>query len=70
MADNTQVALGSNVVMSKNGNSITITIDLSKSLGKSKSGKNTLIASTQGNTTLPGTGGIKLGLNCYRADAV
>jgi hypothetical protein len=60
------IALGSNVTMSKSGNVVTISIDLSKSLGNSKSGKNVLIATTGGNTTLPGTGGIKLGVNCYR----
>jgi len=43
-----------------------ITIDL-KALGvMSKSGKSTVIASTHGNITIPGTDNIKLGVNCYK----
>lgn len=48
------------------GNVLTITIDLSKSSGLSKSGKNTIIASTGGNIDVPGKAGVKLGLNCYK----
>lgn len=48
------------------GNTLTITIDLSKSFGESGSGKSIIIATTAGNMTVPGTEDIKLGLNCYR----
>lgn len=47
---------------------ITITIDLSKSLGPSKSGKTILVASTYGNQTVSTPKGhVSLGVNCYRA---
>jgi len=39
-------------------------IDLSKSLGPSRSGKTMLIASTNGNAALPG--GERIGVNVYR----
>jgi len=45
------------------GNIATITVDLSKRLGKSASGKNTIVATTGGNQTLEGD--IKFGLNVY-----
>lgn len=50
-------------------NILTITVDLSKNLGASKSGKSLLIASTGGNMTVPHPTAhdIKLGLNCYRS---
>lgn len=46
------------------GDKLTITIDLSKNLGTSKSGKSILIASSGGNISLGD--GVKLGLNVYR----
>ena len=45
---------------------LVIRINLKKNLGKSKSGKSDLIASTQGNILVEGTEGGKLGLNFYR----
>jgi hypothetical protein len=55
-----------NVTMTRNGDTLTVTIDLSKSLGPSKSGRTIMVASTQGNATVPGPEGIKIGLNVYR----
>lgn len=45
---------------------LTITVDLSKEFGKSGSGKNIIIASTEGNTSIDGTDGVKIGLNIYK----
>jgi len=46
---------------------LTITIDLTKEFGPSKSGKSITIASTEGNTSVDGTEGVKVGLNVYRS---
>jgi len=54
-----------NITMQIANNILTITIDLSKEFGKSGSGKNIIIASTEGNQTVPGTE-CKIGLNVYR----
>jgi hypothetical protein len=56
--------LGQNIQAKIVGDILTLTIDLSKELGKSKSEKNMLIASC-GNAALPN--GAKLGLNVYKA---
>lgn len=53
-----------NVTTKVTGKVLTITVDTSKVLGPSASGKSEIIASTQGNALLEG--GIKLGLNVYR----
>jgi hypothetical protein len=55
-----------NVEMKLNGDTLTITVDLSKSLGPSKSGKTVLVASTKGNQSVTPDGSIKLGLNVYK----
>ena len=52
-----------NIEMNQSGNTLTITVDTSKRFGKSASGKNTVIASTEGNVTLEG--GVTVGLNVY-----
>ena len=54
-----------NVKMSVKDNTLTITIDLSKELGESKSRKSMLVASTGGNVLI-GDDGIKIGVNCYK----
>jgi hypothetical protein len=54
-----------NVEMSVAGNILTITVDLSKEFGPSSSGKTTIIASTEGNVTVPDRDE-KVGLNVYR----
>jgi hypothetical protein len=54
-----------NIEMSINGDILTIKVDLSKTFGKSSSGKSTIISSTEGNVSLPGKDEIKIGLNVY-----
>ena len=54
-----------NVEMTVVGNLLTLTVDLSKSFGPSASGKTIIIASTEGNVTIPGRTE-KVGLNVYR----
>jgi len=54
-----------NVEMTTNGNVLTITVDLSKRLGRSASGKTLLIATTGGNVSAPNDEAIKVGLNIY-----
>jgi hypothetical protein len=56
-----------NVAMRVDGDKLVIEVDLSKEIGPSSSGKTILIASTEGNTNVPGHEGMKLGLNVYRA---
>jgi hypothetical protein len=55
-----------NVEMSLEGNTLTIKVDLSKEFGPSASGKTIIIASTEGNVTIPGQEEAKVGLNVYR----
>ncbi|MGB6066753.1 MAG: hypothetical protein WBG50_18265 [Desulfomonilaceae bacterium] len=54
-----------NVDMAVEGDNLTITVDLSKEFGPSKSGKTIIVASTEGNKTIPGRVE-KIGLNIYR----
>jgi len=54
-----------NVGLSVKGDILTITVDLSKEFGPSSSGKTIIIASTEGNTPLPGREEV-VGLNVYR----
>lgn len=54
-----------NVEMTVEGAILTIKVDLSKEFGPSASGKTTIIASTEGNITVP-TREEKIGLNVYR----
>jgi len=49
-----------------NGNILTIKVDLSKTFGPSKSGKTTIIATSEGNVDVPGAPGVKIGLNIYK----
>jgi len=48
-------------------NILTITVDLSKRLGPSKSLKTTIIATSSGNQPVPGTSAT-IGLNVYTKD--
>jgi len=48
------------------GSILTLTIDLHRSIGPSKSGRNTLVATTAGNFVLP-DGVTKVGINVYRS---
>lgn len=52
-----------NVETKMNGKILTITVDTSKSFGPSKSGKTTIIASSEGNIAI---GDVKLGINVYK----
>jgi hypothetical protein len=54
-----------NVQMSVAGDILTITVDLTKEFGPSSSGKTIIIASTEGNATIPDREE-KVGLNVYR----
>jgi hypothetical protein len=55
-----------NCEMKLNGNILTITVDISKEFGKSSSGKSIIIASTEGNISIPEKDDIKIGLNVYK----
>ena len=54
-----------NVQMVVDGNILTIKVDLSKEFGPSSSGKTIIIASTEGNVSVPDREE-KVGLNVYR----
>jgi hypothetical protein len=51
--------------MSIEGDALTIKVDLSKDFGPSASGKTILIASTEGNVTIPEHEEAQVGLNVY-----
>lgn len=55
-----------NVEMKVDGDILTITVDLSREFGPSSSGKTIIIASTEGNVSVPGIEDKKVGLNVYR----
>ena len=54
-----------NVKMEMKGTILHIECDMSKRFGKSASGKNTIISSTEGNISVPDIDNIKMGLNIY-----
>ncbi len=54
-----------NVQMTVEGQILTIKVDLSKEFGPSSSGKNIIIATTEGNVNVPDRED-KIGLNIYR----
>jgi len=55
-----------NVEMRVEGNVLTIKVDLSKSCGPSSSGKTIIIATTEGNVSVPEHENVKVGLNVYK----
>ena len=55
-----------NVEMAVDGSILTIKVDLSKEFGPSSSGKTIIIASTEGNASIPGREDAKVGLNVYK----
>ena len=55
-----------NIEMTIEENILVIKIDLTKEFGPSASGKNIIIASTEGNVSIPGREEAKVGLNIYR----
>lgn len=54
-----------NIEMTVTDDILTIKVDLSKTFGKSSSGKSTIIASTEGNQSVPEREEVKIGLNVY-----
>jgi hypothetical protein len=54
-----------NVEMAVDGNILTLKVDLSREFGPSASGKTTIIATTEGNISVPDREE-KVGLNVYR----
>ncbi|MDH4154132.1 MAG: hypothetical protein OEV01_10150 [Nitrospira sp.] len=54
-----------NVDMSVEGTILTIKVDLSKEFGPSSTGKTIIVASTEGNVSIPDRQE-KIGLNVYR----
>ena len=55
-----------NVEIKADGDKLTITVDLSKTAGRSKSGKSVIIATTAGAVTVETKRGpVKVGLNVY-----
>ena len=54
-----------NVELTVEGTMLTIKVDLSKDFGPSSSGKTTIIASTEGNVSIPDREE-KIGLNIYK----
>lgn len=55
-----------NTDMTLDGNILTIKVDISEEFGPSSSGKTIIIASTEGNISVPGHEEIKIGLNIYK----
>lgn len=55
-----------NVELSVEGSLLTVKVDLSKEFGPSSSGKTIIIATTEGNVSIPGAEDKKIGLNVYR----
>ena len=55
-----------NVEMTVEKDILTIKVDLTKEFGPSSSGKTIIIASTEGNVSVPGHEEKKIGLNVYR----
>lgn len=59
-----------NVEMKVEHGKLIITVDLTKDLGPSASGKSVMIATTAGNMDVPGVPDTKIGLNVYRKKSV
>jgi ABC-type molybdate transport system ATPase subunit len=59
-----------NVEMKMEGDILTIKVDVTKEFGPSSSGKTIIIASTEGNISIPDKDEIKIGLNVYRKKPV
>jgi hypothetical protein len=55
-----------NVEMKTEDNILIIKVDLTKEFGPSASGKTIIIASTEGNISIPEKENIKIGLNVYK----
>jgi len=55
-----------NIDMLLEGNILTIKVDITKEFGPSSSGKTIIIASTEGNISIPDRSEVKIGLNVYK----
>jgi len=55
-----------NVEMKLDGDILTIKVDITKEFGPSASGKTIIIASTEGNISIPEKEEVKIGLNVYK----
>ncbi len=55
-----------NIEMKLEGDILTIKVDVTKEFGPSSSGKNIIIASTEGNVSVPDKDEVKIGLNIYK----
>ena len=55
-----------NMEMILEGDILTIKVDLAKDFGPSSSGKSIIIASSEGNQSIPEREEIKIGLNIYK----
>jgi hypothetical protein len=55
-----------NVKMEVKGSILTVTIDLSQTFRRSKSGKTTIVASTDGNVQVAPGSDVKIGINAYK----
>jgi hypothetical protein len=55
-----------NIETKVDGNKLVITVDLSKTFGRSKSGKTEIIATTEGNVSLKEKPEVKMGINIYK----
>ena len=55
-----------NVDLKVEGDILTIKVDLAKEFGPSASGKTIIIATTEGNQTIPDHENMKVGLNIYK----
>ncbi len=58
--------MAKNCEMHVEGNILTIKVDLSKEFGPSSSGKTIIIATTEGNISIPDREEAKIGLNVYK----
>ncbi len=55
-----------NVEMTMEGEILVVKVDLSKEFGPSSSGKTIIIATTEGNQSVPERENVKVGLNVYK----
>ena len=55
-----------NIEMKVEKDKLIITVDLTKSFGRSESGKTEIIASTEGNISVEQRPEVKIGLNIYK----
>ena len=56
-----------NVTVSSDGKKLKLEIDLTQEYGPSSSGKNVIVASSEGNQAIGKNGEIKFGLNVFKA---